>query len=650
MVSAFVGLWLFLCTALAQERTTLAVLPLDKAAASEEYDGLGKALAGMLVTDLSKVPELELVERARLQALMDEMKLVETGFLDEKTAQKLGNGLGARFVLTGSYSVVQDTFLLDARVIEVSSGSIKKAADASGSVADFVTVEKDLVEALVEGLDVELSSGVRRQMLVDAPTEDFGAFSAYGEGIQRQDEGDLEAAQQAFEKALNHDPEFSAAQASLTEVRALLSEFKASREEAFHAVYGEMNRGVLEAFPELGPDAVMDMDTTVGFALRLAALENEGRDCQRYREMWAHLERVDWQVTEPPKRDGPDDQGRKAQGFSGELKWEAVDRSFVRYSGDVEGPKAASKGLNSRYNDVFDSTFEFLTPLQLSTIVRGDVHSGLLASLEGCYAPEDRLPEIARLQKAMDSAGLSDEIIRGGLTVEDFFDLYWAYTHARWIGAGPELTKRSERVLRRVALDDPVNAPEEDREREREAVRHVEFIVRDAGNVEKWKRQRGGMSVEETLAYLEALEAQDPAVVTSEPELCVWMVDHAASMAGMAIEGLHDIEPDEWMMLGMRAGSGANHYPTLRRAGCLVDHDAEFTSLDEVIAFGSAAVASYERSGSSTCDSYVRGVDQIVSSLNAVPGGFPLMEGYESMQSFNVLNMFAMADAEGCFD
>lgn len=66
---------LFLSSPALAEEMTLAVLPLDKAAASEEYAGLGKALAGMLVTDLSAVPGIKLVERERLQALLDELEL-----------------------------------------------------------------------------------------------------------------------------------------------------------------------------------------------------------------------------------------------------------------------------------------------------------------------------------------------------------------------------------------------------------------------------------------------------------------------------------------------------------------------------------------------------------------------------------------------
>jgi len=637
---------------------TLAVLPLDRAAASEEYDGLGKALAGMLVSDLSKVPGLELVERDRLQALMDEMKLAETGFLDEATAQKLGSGLGARFVLTGSYSVVKETFVLDARVIEVETGSIKKAADASGSVADFVTVEKDLVEALVEGLDLEMSSSIRRQVLVDAPTEDFAAFSAWGEGIERQDEGDLEAAREAYERALTRDPDFLAAQSSLSEVRALLESYKAERTEAYHAVYGEMNKRLIEAFPselERSMSVEDDMDQMVGWALRLAALENEGRHCQRYQEMWHYLERNDFQISEPDKREGPDAEGREPGRFTYELGHEAEDQGFRRYDHSAGGPEIATKSINSRYSSLFETTPRFLMGQHsFHQVARNDPHSGLLWALQGCYPDiQDRLAEVERLQKALKKAGvdqLTDEDhYDAGVTLQDHLDLYWSYQQARWVGASPELTKKTEGLLRRVKVD-PIEATEVEKERERFVVGEIEHIVRDAGNVTKWKRSRGGLSIDEAQRLAQALVDEDTAVFTTSPKLCSWSVEHAQGQARSYLDGLADLEEDDWMLINMRAGSGVSWYPALSRSGCVVGVEGEFDSLDEVVEHAKAAVSVYESTGNSICNGYMSGVEQMLKSMASMPEVAVTYEHFESTQAYSLLNFLSQVEAEGCLD
>jgi len=141
------GRWFVALAALAYahvaQATTVAVLPLDQGAGSDVYEGLGTALSGMLIADLSGVEGVVLVERARLDALLSEMALTETGFVDPATAQRLGKGLGAEALVTGSWSVVGPTFVLDLRLVEVESSTILKAARADGGIDDFVAVEKD---------------------------------------------------------------------------------------------------------------------------------------------------------------------------------------------------------------------------------------------------------------------------------------------------------------------------------------------------------------------------------------------------------------------------------------------------------------------------------------------------------------------------
>jgi TolB-like protein len=111
----------------------MAVLPLQPGAESDPFPGLGKALAGMVVSDLSMLPGVDLVERDRLDALLGEIALSSTAYLDPATAQRLGKGVGAELVLVGTYSVVRDRLLLDARVVEVQSGAVRGAAAAQAA-------------------------------------------------------------------------------------------------------------------------------------------------------------------------------------------------------------------------------------------------------------------------------------------------------------------------------------------------------------------------------------------------------------------------------------------------------------------------------------------------------------------------------------
>ena len=76
--------------------TVVTVLYFDNNTNDPAYDVFGKGLADMMITDLSRVDDLAVVERAKLQALIDEMSLQQSDYFDPATAQKLGQGLRSR--------------------------------------------------------------------------------------------------------------------------------------------------------------------------------------------------------------------------------------------------------------------------------------------------------------------------------------------------------------------------------------------------------------------------------------------------------------------------------------------------------------------------------------------------------------------------
>ncbi len=215
------GLTLTPSSAAAQETVALAVLPFANQTGDSSYDALGKGLADMMTTDLSAASGLTLVERSRLQAILDELALAEGGFIDPETAAKAGKGVGARYVLTGSISAVAPQMRLDARVIDVQSGEVVDAAESTGPTEEFFLLEKELAEVLSDELGVTLSSRERARM-GRIQTESFAAFQSYSEGLSALDRGELDAAQRKLQDALEADDRFDLASAALDGAQARL--------------------------------------------------------------------------------------------------------------------------------------------------------------------------------------------------------------------------------------------------------------------------------------------------------------------------------------------------------------------------------------------------------------------------------------------
>ena len=85
---------------------------------------LEKAIPEIMVTDLSLCDKIILVERARLQEILDEMQLALSGIIDDDQVVEIGRMAGANAILVGSIVAGGDVYRLDARLVDVASGEV----------------------------------------------------------------------------------------------------------------------------------------------------------------------------------------------------------------------------------------------------------------------------------------------------------------------------------------------------------------------------------------------------------------------------------------------------------------------------------------------------------------------------------------------
>ena len=221
---------LFFAPAALAEPPTIAILVFANNTGDETFDALGRGLADMLVTDLSHAEGIQLVERARLQEILDEMQLGEGGYLDPKTAAKMGKGVGAKWVLTGSVSAMNPQMRLDARVVEVETSAVLTATETTGSQKEFFLLEKELATDILSNLEVTVTARESAR-IGRVATENFDAFMAYSEGLAAMDAGKLDEAAKKLDEALSHDDRFEAADTVLAALRTRLSKFEDKRAE-----------------------------------------------------------------------------------------------------------------------------------------------------------------------------------------------------------------------------------------------------------------------------------------------------------------------------------------------------------------------------------------------------------------------------------
>lgn len=228
MVRCLAVLALLLAPAVASART-IAIAYFDNNTGDAALDPLRKGLADMLITDLANVGSLQIVERDKLNQVISELKLSQSKFIDPRTAQKLGKGLAAEYIMTGSYVVRGEAMRVDVRVIEVKSGRVAASEKVEGKKEDFFAIEKDLVDILIRTLDVKLSTGERGKLRSNA-TESFDAWQKYSAGLDARDRGDEAEARRLFQAALDADPSYRAARSATERLKVIFQ-----RADAAHA-------------------------------------------------------------------------------------------------------------------------------------------------------------------------------------------------------------------------------------------------------------------------------------------------------------------------------------------------------------------------------------------------------------------------------
>jgi TolB-like protein len=135
----------------------VAVLAFQNDTGNSTYDNLGRGLAAMMISDLSVLDEVQLVERERLEELQAELDFQQSAYVDPMTAQTTGLMVGAEFVVTGSFMNVDPEMVIGTRIVDVETTEIRKTAEVRGPGNELFELQQQLAEIFIDGLALVLT-------------------------------------------------------------------------------------------------------------------------------------------------------------------------------------------------------------------------------------------------------------------------------------------------------------------------------------------------------------------------------------------------------------------------------------------------------------------------------------------------------------
>jgi TolB-like protein len=187
----------------------LAVMPFDLTQPDTLLDPLRFAMARILSVDLAVSPELNLVERVSIDAVLRELDMVDQGRIELATAPRLGRIVGARRLLLGDVTRSADNRLrLSARIVDVLGGTVQDLLVAEAPINQIIDAEKSLALLVFERLGITLTPA-ERERVERRQSMQLAALVAYGRGAQSDARGDAQGAIANYREAVRLDASFS---------------------------------------------------------------------------------------------------------------------------------------------------------------------------------------------------------------------------------------------------------------------------------------------------------------------------------------------------------------------------------------------------------------------------------------------------------
>ena len=123
----------------------LAVLPFSELGAETKKRELGAVVTAELSTSLRRDHGLLLVERQKLQQVMGEIKLGQSGVFDASSAPEIGKLSDAQALVIGSVAETGDRYRIDARIVSTETSEALATASQAVPAANLVSLSSDAV-------------------------------------------------------------------------------------------------------------------------------------------------------------------------------------------------------------------------------------------------------------------------------------------------------------------------------------------------------------------------------------------------------------------------------------------------------------------------------------------------------------------------
>lgn len=134
----------------------VCVAPFADNTGSIQWSGMSQGISDLLAATLSQRQELRVVERERLNAILEEQALSLSMVAEPKNAVKVGRLLGADKIVVGGVMILNKKLVVTAQVVDVSSATVIAARTLKGKPDELLELCTRLAADLGKALGVKI--------------------------------------------------------------------------------------------------------------------------------------------------------------------------------------------------------------------------------------------------------------------------------------------------------------------------------------------------------------------------------------------------------------------------------------------------------------------------------------------------------------
>jgi len=191
------------------DKPSIAILAFNNMSGDPEQEYFSDGISEDIITDLSKVSELNVI--ARNSSFTYKGKPVDV--------KRVGRELGVRYVLEGSVRKAGNRVRVTGQLIDAESGAHIWADRFDRDLTDIFAVQDELTHEIISALKIKLSAA-EEALIADSGTKNVSAHDFFLKGREllfasKRDRDIFEQFMSCFRRAIELDPNYASAYAGL---------------------------------------------------------------------------------------------------------------------------------------------------------------------------------------------------------------------------------------------------------------------------------------------------------------------------------------------------------------------------------------------------------------------------------------------------